>query len=44
MENAAKFALCLFVLCLLCPPLWGFVIGVSGFCALWWVVYKVIGG
>jgi hypothetical protein len=30
--------------CLIYPPLLGFCIGVAGYCFLWWVVYKAIGG
>lgn len=31
-------------LCLLFPPLLGFVLGVAFFCGMWWVFFKVLGG
>jgi hypothetical protein len=31
-------------LCVLFPPLLGFVIGVGFFCGLWWFWFKVLGG
>jgi hypothetical protein len=30
--------------CLIYPPLLGFCSGVAGYCFLWWMVYKGIGG
>jgi hypothetical protein len=32
------------VSCLIYPPLLGFCIGVAGYCLLWWVIFKAIGG
>lgn len=31
-------------LCLLFPPLFGFVGAVAFFCVVWWVWFKVLGG
>jgi hypothetical protein len=32
------------VLCIVCPPLLGFVLGVGLFVLLWWLNYKALGG
>lgn len=42
--NYVFFFLCIAVLCVLCPPLLGFVMGLGAFCLVWTLFYKVLGG
>lgn len=44
MRPVAVYFLVLGIACLVWPPMLGFVIGVGGFCLLWWGFYKGLGG
>lgn len=43
-DDWIKFSLAVGVCCLLCPPLFGVVLGIGMFCAVWYLLFKVIGG
>lgn len=44
MKNNFRYATTVGILCLLCPPLLGFCLGVFLFVCFWWMVCKAIGG
>lgn len=43
-DDWLKFGLAVGVCCLLFPPLLGVFIGIGLFCAVWYLVFKFIGG
>ena len=44
MSDFAKFMLVVGGMCLFYPPFLGLVLGVAGFCVVWFIIFKLIGG
>ena len=43
-DNLIKFGLAVGVCCLFFPAIFGVVLGISAFCVVWYLLFKLIGG